>query len=299
MLKQILAKNITLIDYELLISDAGKRIIAFSRWAGIIGCYNGLLAYGKKHNLFELKPASKLNDILEMFGELDKIELPPIKIAITGHGRAGKGAAEVLNYLMSAKVSSGKFLADEFDHPVFTVLDPRKYAKRKDGKPFTLDNFFTEPQDYKSAFKKYTEVTDLLISCHYWDPDSPVLFTNDDILSEDFKISVVADVTCDIQGSVPTTLRPSSINDPIYGYCPKEQVETSAFEEGVITVMAVDNLPGELPRDASEDFGNRLYKKIIPLFVKDNASEIISRATITTEGKLTERYSYLADYVNG
>jgi saccharopine dehydrogenase (NAD+, L-lysine forming) len=299
LLKEILNKNITLVDYELLTNDSGKRLIAFSRWAGIIGCYNGLIAYGKKHNLFVLKPASELKNILEMFGELDKVELPPLKIAITGHGRAGKGAAEVLNYLMVTKVSASKFVSDEFDHPVFTILDPRKYVKRNDGKTFTLDNFFTEPQDYKSVFKKYSDVTDLLVSCHYWDPTSPVLFTNDDILSDDFKISVVADVTCDIQGSLPTTLRPSTIIDPVYGYCPKEQVETSAFKDGVITVMAVDNLPGELPRDASEDFGNKLYKKIIPLLIKEEESETISRATIASAGKLTERYSYLKDYVNG
>ena len=297
LLREILKKNITLIDYELLTNSAEKRLIAFSRWAGIIGCYNGLIAYGKKHGLFDLKPANKLKDILEMFAELDKIKLPPVKIAITGHGRAGKGAAEVLNYLMVAKVSAGKFVSEDFDHPVFTILDPKKYVKKIDGKTFTLDDFFSEPQTFESVFKKYSDVTDLLVTCHYWDPASPVLFSHNDILSDDFKISVVADVTCDIDGSVPTTIRPSSISDPLYGYSLLEGKEVDPFDNDAITVMAVDNLPGELPRDASEDFGNTLYKKILPLLANSEENEILTRATIASNGKLTEKYAYLKNYV--
>jgi saccharopine dehydrogenase (NAD+, L-lysine forming) len=298
LLREVLQKNITLIDYELLTNDAGKRLIAFSRWAGIIGCYNGLIAFGKKYNLFNLKPAVHLKSILDMFAELDKVELPPIKIAVTGHGRAGRGAIEILNYMNVAKVSAEKFISLDYEYPVFAVLDPGKYVKRYDEKAFTLDDFFSEPEVFESAFKKYADVTDLLVACHYWDPASPKLFSRDDVLSDDFKISVIADVTCDIDGSIPTTIRSSTISEPLYGYCPVVRKEVDAFAHGAITIMAVDNLPGELPRDASEDFGETFYQEILPFILNDDGGKVLNRATIALNGLLTERYDYLEKYVN-
>jgi len=297
LLQAILEKNITLIDYELLTNDLNVRLVAFSRWAGIIGCYNGLIALGKRSKLFNLKPTSQLKHIYEMFDELNSIKIPAIKILITGHGRAGSGAAEILNFLEINEVQPSDFLTKTYDHPVFSILDPHDYVASKDDKDFTLQHFFNNPSMYKSIFTPYTKVTDLLIPCHFWDPQSPPLMTKEEMQEEDFNITVIADVSCDIDGPIPSTIRPSEIEDPIYGYNPLTGKETAPFEQDSITVMAVDNLPGELPRDASSDFSKTLLEAVYPSLIEDDSEEIIERATIASNGKLKERYSFLAEYV--
>ncbi|MCF7791135.1 MAG: NAD(P)-dependent oxidoreductase [Victivallales bacterium] len=298
LLKEILNRNITLVDYEYLVDDNGNRIIAFSKWAGIIGCYNAFIAYGKKTNSYSLKPASQMSGINGLFRELDKVKLPPLKIVITGHGKAGMGAAEILDYMNIPKVSSQNFLTEQYDHPVYTILDPTKYVIRNDRKPFTLKDFFRHPKTFSSNFKKYSDVSDILIACHFWDPNSPVLFTPDDMLNKDFKISVIADVTCDINGSIPSTVRPATIREPLYGYNPFLKKEVDVSDPSAVTVMAVDNLPGELPRDTSNDFGSILLKQIIPLLISGRKNRVISDATIASNGFLTEKFSYLKDFVN-
>ena len=299
LLKEVLQKKITLIDYELLTNDSNIRLIAFSRWAGIIGCYDGLKALGKKLNLFELKPASQLQHIYEMFDVLNSAKmLPPQKFLITGHGRAGTGAVEILNFLEIPEVSPKDFLNINYDNSVYTILDPHEYVERLDGKDFTLQNFFDNPTMYRSTFAPYTKVCDLLFACHFWNPHSPVFMTREDMQADNFNISVIADVSCDINGSIPSTIRPSTIEEPIYGYDPFTGEETAPFAKGSITVMAVDNLPGELPRDTSSDFSKTLVKRILPALLIEDEHDIIKRATIAANGKLTTNYSYLKDYVS-
>ena len=299
LLKEILKKNITLIDYELLTNELNMRLIAFSRWAGIIGCYDGLKALGEKLNLFELKSSSQLQHIYEMFDVLNIAKkLPPLKFLITGHGRAGTGAQEIFNFLEITEVTPEDFLSKNFDNAVYTILDPHDYVERLDGKKFILQHFFDNPDMYRSIFAPYTKVTDFLVSCHFWDPNSPVLMTNKDMQADDFKISVIADVTCDICGSIPSTIRPATIEEPIYGYNPFTEKETDPFNRYSTTVMAVDNLPGELPRDTSSDFSKTLVEKILPSLLIEDKDGIIKRATIATNGELTKKYSYLKDYTS-
>jgi saccharopine dehydrogenase (NAD+, L-lysine forming) len=299
LLREILKKNITLIDYEHLTNDSNMRLVAFSRWAGIIGCYNGLKALGERLNLFKLKPASQLQHIYKMFDELNTAKnLPPLKFLITGHGRAGTGAQEILTYLEIPEVTPKDFLSKNYDHAVFSIIDPHEYVERLDGKKFTLQHFFNNPAMYRSAFAPYTKVTYLLISCHFWNPHSPVLMTGKDMQTDDFKISVIADISCDINGSIPSTIRPSTIEKPIYGYNPFTGKETAPFDKNSVTVMAVDNLPGELPRDTSSDFSKDLVEKILPSLLVEDEHNIIRRATIATNGNLTKNYSYLKDYAS-
>ncbi len=299
LLKEILKKNITLIDYELLTNDSNIRLIAFSRWAGVIGCYDGLKALGEKLNLFKLKPASQLHHIYEMFDELNAAKkLPPLKILITGNGRAGKGTIEILNYLEIPKVAPEDFLSKNYDHTVFAIIDPHEYVERVDGKELTLQHFFDNPTMYRSTFAPYTKVTDFFIACHFWDPHSPIFMTKEDMQADDFKISVIADVSCDIDGPIPSTIRPTTIEEQIYGYNPFNGKETAPFTKGSITVMAVDNLPGELPRDTSSDFSKNLVEKIFPSLLVQDELDIIKRATIAKNGKLTKSYAYLKDYAS-
>ena len=300
LLRSILNKKIRLIDWETLTNESGNRIIAFGKWAGIVGAYNGLWTYGKRYNLYSLKRANECFDYEDLKKEFKKINLPNIKIALTGGGRVTKGAMEVLLGAGISQVTPYDFLNKCFDEPVFTQLNSRDYNKPKDGGEFHRNEFYANPNLYEGDFLKYTKVTDLLIACAFWDPSAPVLFHREDILRDDFDIRIIADITCDIEGSIPSTKKPSTIDDPIYDYNPSDDVvEQALSDEGNITVMAVDNLPCELPRDASESFGNELVSNVIPHLLGDDELGIIHRATITQNGTLTENYSYLQDYVKG
>ena len=299
LLQEIGTKKITLIDYEYLTDKNNIRVVAFGRWAGIVGAYNGLRAYGERYRIYKLKPAYQCFDYEEMKKELQKVRLPAIKILVTGGGRVAGGAMESMKLLNLREVNPEEFLNKDFNEPVICRIDPWFYVKRKDGVEFGLQHFFDHPGMYESTFKPYTKVTDMYIACHYWDPRSPVFMTPSDMREPDFRIMVIADISCDINGPIPSTIRASSIEKPFYGYFSWTERETPPFDLRSITVMAVDNLPGELPRDASEDFGNMLIDKVIPALAEDDGKEIIGRATIVKNGELTEQFKYLQGYLEG
>ncbi len=299
LLQEVLKKNITLVDYEYLTDEKNIRLVAFGHWAGIVGAYNGLIGFGKRTGLFSLKSAHDCHDMKEMFSEVEKVKLPPVKILITGGGRVAHGAMETLGSLNIKKVTPDEFLNKTFDETVYCQIDPWDYVKRKDGEKFNLQNFFYFPDEFESTFLPYTKVTDIFIACHFWDEKSPVFMTNDDMKANDFKMQVIADVSCDIAGPIPSTIRPSTIAEPFYGYNPQLGKEAEPFDKNNITVMAVDNLPGELPRDSSVDFGKGLIEKVYPSLFGDDKNEIIKRATIAKDGKLTEKFAYLQDFVDG
>lgn len=289
-------KRITLTDYESLRDLDGDRVLGFGKYAGIVGAYNGLRAWGLRHKTYLLKPAHECFDYQELKTELKKVSLPNIKIVITGIGRVGGGALEILKELGVKEVSPEAYLTNEYHEPVFTHLHYDSYYCHKDGKPFDKNEFKVFPEHFRSCFMKYAALSELFISCHYWDESSPRFFTREDMCLSEFKVEVIADITCDILGSIPSTIRPSTVADPFYGYNPQTGEETDAFDKKSVTVMAVDNLPCELPRDASEYFGGELLKKVMPLYIGQDPEDIIGRATILKNGKLTERYAYLSDF---
>lgn len=298
LLKSILEKNITLMDYEVLKDENGNRTVAFGHWAGIVGAYNGLWAYGKKSGLFDLKRALDCFDKEELEQELVKVVLPPIKIVVTGTGRVGKGVVEVLEHIGIRKVGAKELLLQYFDEPVFTVLSTEEYYRRKTDGGYERQEFYSHPEKYESHFLKYAEVSDILMAAAYWDPKAPKLFKMEDIRSEEFSISVIADITCDIDGSIPTTVKSSSILNPIYDIDRESFEVLPAFgKQTSISVMAIDNLPTELPRNASEDFGNQLIQHLIPELLKEE-SKTLDKATIAKEGDLTIEFIFLNDYVN-
>lgn len=297
LLKKMLKLNIRMVDYEVLTDHNGKRLIGFGRYAGIVGCYNGFLAFGKRSGIFDLKPAYLCKDRKEMQLELKKINLPKLKIIITGAGRVGNGILELINIIGIKEVSKDDFLKNDFDEPVFVHLNTMDYNKRIDGKEGSKSDFYSNPKEYKSDFMKFTKEAELFIAGHYYAADSPFLYTRDDAKSKDFKIRTVADISCDIDGPVASTIRCSSITDPIYGYNPKTESEDDFRKQDVITVMAVDNLPCELPKDASIGFGENLLENIIPNLIGSDLNNVIKRATICANGKIEKKYRYLESFV--
>ena len=298
LLQEILKKKIRLIDYEALRDSQGNRLVAFGRYAGIVGAYNGLWTYGNKHKLFSLRRAFECFDINDLKIEIRKVVLPPIKIVLTGAGRVAKGAMESLDTAGIRQVGPQEFLNQTFQEPVYVQLSSADYHVRKEGGHFNREEFHQHPERYTSRFVDFTKVTDLLLAGAYWNPKAPVLFTRNDMLSPSFKINVIADITCDINGSVPSTKQPSSIADPLYDYDPAtDSVKPPMSNQKFITVMAIDNLPCELPRSASDEFGRDLIDKILRPLLFEDKEGIIARATIAENGDLTQHFEYLRDYV--
>jgi saccharopine dehydrogenase (NAD+, L-lysine forming) len=298
MLQAILEKNITLIDYEVLKDEKGNRLVGFGRWAGVVGAYNGLWAYGKKSGTYDLLRAHECFDLKEIKEELKKVKLPPLKIMVTGSGKVAKGVMEILDHLSIKKVNAQDFLEKDYSEAVYVAIGSADYNKRKSDGMFQKEEFYKNPELYESDFLKFAKVSDLFFAAAYWDHRAPRLFEREDVASQDFNIMVIADITCDVNGSVPTTIRSSSVSEPVYDLDPKSFEEKTAFSSlDNITVMAIDNLPCELPRDASVDFGNQLMKHVIPELMLEQ-SDLLDRATIVKEGRLTSDFQYLDDYVN-
>lgn len=297
LLQTVLKKRIRLIDWECLRDGRGRRLIGFGRYAGIVGAYNGFRALGQRDGTFSLKKAHDCEDRAEMERELDKIKLVNQKILLTGRGKVAKGAMETLDAIGIKKVGIRDYLTREFNEPVYCQITFTEYFKRKGGTPFDIKEFYEHGDRYESDFMRFAKVSDMFIAGHYWDSKSPFLFTREDARHPDFKISLVADISCDIDGPVASTLRPSTIEDPFYGYDAESESEVEFDAPGAITVMAVDNLPCELPRDASRDFGEMFIHSVLPSFMNGDKHQILDRATIAQNGRITDHYAYLREWV--
>lgn len=297
LLQEVLKKDIRLIDYEALKDNQGNRLVAFGRYAGIVGAYNGLWMYGERYGTYSLRRAFDCFDVNDLKLELRSVKLPSIKIILTGGGRVAKGAMETLDTAGIRKVSPHEFLTRQFEEPVYVQLSSQDYHVHREGGPFNREEFHLNPEHYKSTFVDFTTVGDVLLAGAYWNPRAPVLFVREDMLADGFRIKIIADITCDIPGSVPSTKRASSIPDPLYDYDPKSDLEKPALsDDRWVTVMAVDNLPCELPRSASEEFGRDLIDRILQPLLTQDPEGIIERATLAKGGDLTPYFLYLQDY---
>jgi saccharopine dehydrogenase (NAD+, L-lysine-forming) len=290
-------KRIRLIDYECLTHTDEQRILGFGLYAGIVGAHNGLLTYGKKTGLFHLPAAHNTKDYESLLQEYAQVKLPSIKIVVTGSGKVAAGILEVMTHFDIESVEPEDFLTHQYDYPVYTHLKGSALYARKDNGLFHRDDFHAHPEAYKCLFSSYIPQTDILMNGIYWDKDIARLFEKQDVHRNDWRISVISDITCDIDGSVPINVGASTIADPVYGIDRKTLAQTTPFQSGknTVDVMAVDNLPNELPRDASEYFGSHLKKLVLPELLTPG-SDIIDRATICEGGKLTRHYEYLSDY---
>jgi alanine dehydrogenase len=299
LLQAILEKKITLYDHEVITNKQGVRLVAFGRYAGIVGAYNAIRTYGLKSKLFSMPKAETLYNQQTLIDEMKQVKLPNVKIVLTGCGRVGNGAREMLEGMDMREVTIVEFLNETFDEPVFVQIDALDYNVRKDGFVKGYQDFFTHPGAYESNFMRFAKVADIYIAGHFYGDGSPYIFTREDAKNPKFKIKVVADISCDVDGPVASTIRSSTIENPIYGYHPKLEKEVDYLVDEAIAVMAVDNLPCELPKDASDGFGESFATYVIPSFFNNDEDGILKRARMTGKGKLKKRYKYLQDYVDG
>jgi alanine dehydrogenase len=299
LLLAILEKNIELYDHETIVRENGLRLIGFGRYAGIVGAYNGFRAIGLTKETFSLPKAETLDSQQELISELNKINLPNLKILLTGNGKVAYGAKEMLDAMHIKQVSVDEYLNNSFTEVVYCLADVLDYNKRIDGKVIDNFDFYDHPQNYESDFMRFAKVTDFFIAGHFYGNGAPYLFTREDAKLKEFKIKFVADISCDVDGPVASTLKASTIADPIYGYNPETESEVNYKDDNAIVVMAVDNLPCELPKDASEGFGEMFLQNVIPAFFNNDKDGVLQRAKMTENGKLTERFSYLQNFVDG
>ena len=297
LLKEVIKKNITLIDYENIrnASGEGYRYLGFGRFAGIIGAYNTLNLYLKLNEKLQLPRAFEINNYEQVKKLISKQNFNKLKILLTGSGRASKGAIELLKHANIRQVSINDYLSNKYDEAVFCNISAKKHIERKDGKNSSYQDFILNPHEYNFKVKNYLFDTDIFIACHYWDPKFPKLFYPKQI--NEFKnLKIIGDVTCDINGSVPTTIRSTSISEPYYSINTDQMKEIELGNKG-IAVMAVDNLPSELPRDASVEFGSSVISEILPYLI-DKDDGRINRATTASNGKFCENFTYLNDFIN-
>ncbi|CAM4266394.1 NAD(P)-dependent oxidoreductase [Flavobacterium terrigena] len=299
LLKACVDKNIELYDHETIVNENNTRLIGFGRYAGIVGAYNGIRSFGLKFDIFNLPKAETLTNQQALITQLKKPFLPPIKIVLSGKGKVALGAKEMLDGMKMKEVSVEDFLSKTYTYPVFTMIDIQDYNIHKEGLAFDKKDFYTNPQNYNSNFERFTEVADIFIAGHFYGNGAPIILSREMLASPKNKIKVVADISCDINGPIASTLRASTIAEPNYGYLPSEHKEVDMYHPSAIVVMAVDNLPCELPKDASEGFGEMFLQHVIPAFFNDDANGILARAKITGDGKLTPRFAYLQSYLDG
>ncbi len=299
LLVAILEKNIELYDHETIVDANYKRLIGFGRYAGIVGAYNGFRAFGSKYDLFNLPKAESLKNKEDLLVRLKRQTLPNIKIVVTGFGKVGMGIKEILDGIKIKEVSAEDFLTKNYSSPVYTQIDVLEYNKRLDGKVVDNKDFYQNPQEYTSNFQRFSEVADIYMAGHFHGNGAPDILTREMLQSSKNKIKVVADISCDVNGPIACTIKASTIADPFFGYLPSEDKEVPYSHPGSIMVMSVDNLPCELPKDASEGFGEMFMEHVIPAFFDEDKDGILQRAKITENGKLTERFKYLQEYVDG
>lgn len=299
LLKAILEKNIDLYDHETIVDDQNRRLIGFGKYAGMVGVYNGIRAFGIKFELFKLPKAETLAGKDALIAHLKRLNLPALKFVVTGTGKVGSGAKEILDAIKVKEITVENYLTKNYTQPVYVQLDVLEYNKRIDGEVIDFKDFVEHPDEYVSDFEKFTKVSDIYFAGHFYATEAPMILTREMLNASDCKLKVVADISCDVNGPIACTLRSSTIEEPIYGYFPLEDREVEVFHPAAVVVMAVDNLPCEIPKDASEGFGEQFMEHVIPAFFNGDKDGILQRAKITEKGKLTERFSYLQDYVDG
>ncbi len=298
MLRAILENNIRLIDHELITDSRGRRLIGFGHYAGVVGAHYGLMMYGEKNDAYQLIPAHEAENYGALKAYLNATEFPPVKTLIAGKGNVAEGARELLTHAGFQEVSPEAFQTSSFTKPTYTTLGLKELYKRKDGKQLDREDFKANPEKHFSDFLSYARQTDIFINAIYWEPGIPRHFNDQDTAHSSFQVKAIADISCDIEGSVPITKQHTSQDDPIYGFDPQKQVLTEPFQPQTIDVMAISNLPNQLPKDASEDFGEVMKQTILPAYFEDPDQRMFRDATITSNGALTEPYQYLAPFVS-
>ena len=334
MLKRMMELKCNLIEYEKVVDEQDNRLIFFGRYAGLAGLINSLWSLGLRlkdygfdtefTNLKQAKDYDSLKEAKEAISDVGRAiaekgipsELRPFVVAFTGYGNVSQGAQEILSWLPVKEITPEKLLTlhdrkklpDNLIYKV--VFKEEDMVERVDGQPFELQDYYTHPENYRSKFEQYLPSVSMLINCVYWDPKYPRLVTKKAVkklfASGRPKLTVIGDISIDVEGSVECALKPATIERPIYIYDPETETISDGHDKEGLLIMAVDILPAELPRDASESFGDVLINFVKSIAETDfsrsydnlNLPRAIKKGLILLNGELTPDYKYLEKYTN-
>ncbi len=334
LLRQMMAKNVNLIEYERIVNEKNQRLIFFGRFAGLAGMINSFWSVGQRWKelgvltpFLELKQTHKYNSLDEAKEAIAKVaaeikngglpcELEPMVVGLTGYGNASKGAQEILDMFPVKEVSPEELptIFSEGHKPdslIYKVVFKEKDLSEPldSDKKFVLQEYYDHPELFKSKFEQYIPHMTILMNCMYWDDKYPRIVTKDYL--EDLyekgnpKLVVIGDITCDPNGSIECTYKGTEIEDPVFVYDPFTRKPTMGFKGDGILIMAVDILPSELPRESSQTFSDALIDFMPEIAAADfnvafdelKLPYPIKRALILHNGKLTPEYQYLKKYI--
>jgi len=333
MLKKMMELKCNLIEYEKVVDEQGKRLIFFGRYAGMAGMINSLWAMGLRlkelgytSNLLKLKQAHHYHSLVEARNDISAVgqliaengilrDLRPFVIGFTGYGNVSQGAQEILGLLPVKEISPEKLLGLHHrrklpDNIVYKVIFKEEdLFERIDGSPFDLHDYYSNPLNFRSKFEKYVPHLSMLINCIYWDKRYPRILTKEYLkrlyAKGSPKLTVIGDISCDVEGSVECTLKPTEIDDPIYTYDPETGSIAMGHKGPGMLMMAVDILPAEIPRDSSDGFADVLVNFVKPIADADfdehyddlDLPKPIKKALVLHKGELTPEYKYMEEYL--
>lgn len=334
MLARLMELQDTLIDYERIVDNTGRRLIFFGRFAGIVGMVDSLWLLGKRlaasgiltpFNMIKHTTEYKdLNDVKShlsrVAGSIRKEGLPdevvPFVTGFTGYGNVSKGAQEIYDILPVIEIDPeelfklGKEVRISRNHVYKVVFREKDMFARKEDNGFSLEEYYSHPERYKSIFEKYLPLLNLLVNCIYWDERYPRIVTKKFLRetfmeNRPFKLQVIGDISCDVNGSIECNVKTTDVGNPAYVYDPLQDAIRDGVEGRGVVVLAVDNLPCELSRESSIFFSSVL-KRLLPGLLSvdlnsdfENAGlpEELKKATIVYKGALTPEYEYLKQYI--
>ena len=331
MLKKMMKLKCNLIDYEKITDETGRRLVFFGKFAGLAGMFDTLWAFGQRmkwkgiDNPFaEIKQIIHYNDIEEAKDHLRKIgktiqqnglpdALTPFIVGFAGYGNVSKGAQEVLDILPVEKITPKQL--EKVDKNFSNNMIYKVVFKEEDmveplsiGKKFDLQEYYTQPQLYQSIFHNYVNSLTILMNCIYWDKQYPRLITKKfirEVYTNKNKLQVVGDISVDIEGAIEFTKKATTPDNPVFVYNPLNEEIINGYSGDGIVVMAVDNLPCEVPKESSRAFSNSLIDFIAPIVKADYNDNFynldlppeIKKAVILYHGELTPKYSYINKFL--
>jgi alpha-aminoadipic semialdehyde synthase len=335
MLQRLIDRGCTLIDYEVITDDAGRRLVFFGRHAGLAGMIDSLWAFGKRlesegHQtpFCKIKLAHQYDNLedakTQIAGIGDEIRaknlpdvLTPLVCGFTGYGNVSLGAQEIFDLLPSEEISPKELASlaerETVHGKLYKVVFKEEHLAEplEPGHTFKLQDYYDHPEKYRSQFEQHLPHLSLLINCIYWTPAYPRLVTID-YLKRAFgngqqpTLRVIGDISCDVGGSIECMLKVTEPGNPVYVYDPiAEKMVDGWLGQGPV-IMAVDNLPCELPQESSEFFGQVLSPFVPALaaadfsrpFVELELPNEILRAVILYQGKLTPKFQYLQEHLD-
>jgi len=299
LLQQVLAQGCRLSDYEAITDENGSRTVAFGYFAGMVGALHALRMVGLRTGRFSGKAPKDYESLDQATHDLAKVNLQGLRFVLTGHGRVAMGAAQVLVAVGFTKVQPAVFSGETASGPVFTQLGSADLYALKDGSAWkNSSHFYSHPTLYNSTFAPFLAQADGLITGAYWGQGYPKLFSMQELARPQTRLRYIADISCDILGGVPCTHRASTIEAPYFDIDPNTGAEQPAFSgDSLVSMMTIDNLPSEMPTEATRHFGRQLMDIFIDDLLADGP--IAQRAIVADNGRLTHAFAYLQEYVDG